>query len=47
MRSKLLERGFVEMAQPLMMVSSQQWDLDTINRFIECSGSILAWWKKQ
>ena len=43
-RNSLMGSKFSE---DLVVVSSIEWDIETINRFVECSGSILKWWKNK
>ena len=44
MRKKLVQSGNADIGAALTVVASQEWDIDLINRFLDCTGSILSWW---
>ena len=46
MRAKLVKSGFIEFASRITVICSDQWDIDVINKFIECSGFILKWYNQ-
>jgi hypothetical protein len=44
LRTHLVKEGLVDMGSAITVVESDKWELDDINRFVNCSGSIKAWW---
>lgn len=39
--------GFAELADSLIVVSTDRWDLETINRFLDTTGYIGVWCREQ
>lgn len=39
-RNKYKEKGLIKEAQEIFMVTSDNWNLDDVNRFLTCSGSL-------
>ena len=48
-RQKLAEAGEIgqEMANNIIVISSKEWDLETIHKFIDITGYIGVWYNKQ
>lgn len=47
MRKAFVQSGNADFGASLTVVSSSEWDIDLVNRFVDCTGSISSWWNKR
>lgn len=44
LRTQLVKADLTNIGAAITVVESDRWDLDDINRFVNCSSSIKTWW---